>query len=187
MQRIGSNGKEKAAQKNAKTQKAEKKKSSRGLWKWRGCGKRGKPKAGFPLFPQPLGNLAKPGRDSHIPTAPTTTPWKSGKPKAGFPLSHRDLLCSKTERKTRGLRPPRSASANDVYHSVTLSGEATRPGDLIVADHSSPGTSAKLLITRSSPSTTARSTPVARRAGNQRAAVATIMRMPITLDPGRNS
>jgi hypothetical protein len=30
-------------------------------------------------------------RDSHIPTAPTTRPWKSGKPKAGFPLSHSHL------------------------------------------------------------------------------------------------
>src|SRR5579872_7326799 len=26
----------------------------RELWKWRGYGKRGKPKAGFPLFPSPL-------------------------------------------------------------------------------------------------------------------------------------
>jgi len=30
-------------------------------------------------------------RDSHIPTAPATRPWKSGKPKAGFPLSHSHL------------------------------------------------------------------------------------------------
>ena len=142
MQRIASSCNENSCTKNAKGETTEKKKSPRELWKWRGCGKRGKPKAGFPLFPQPLGNLAKPRRDSHIPTAPTTTPWKSGKPKAGFPLSHRDLLSSKTERKTGGLRPPprtaalRSASANDVYHSVTLFREATRPGDLIVADHS---------------------------------------------------
>src|SRR6202161_1600349 len=110
----------------------------RELWKCRGCGKRGKPKAGFPLFPQPLGNLAKSGRDSHIPTAPTTTRWISGKPQPGFPLSHRDLLCSNTERKTGGLRHPPcaaalcSASANDVYHPVTLFGEATRSGEIIV-------------------------------------------------------
>jgi hypothetical protein len=44
----------------------------RELWKCRGYGKRGKPKAGFPLFPQPLGNLAKDRRDSHISTAPAT-------------------------------------------------------------------------------------------------------------------
>jgi hypothetical protein len=42
----------------------------RELWKCRDRGKRGKPKAGFPLFPQPLGNLAKDRRDSHISTAP---------------------------------------------------------------------------------------------------------------------
>jgi hypothetical protein len=47
-------------------------KKRRELWKCRGYGKRGKPKAGFPLFPQPLGNLAKGRRDSHISTAPAT-------------------------------------------------------------------------------------------------------------------
>jgi hypothetical protein len=30
-------------------------------------------------------------RDSHTPTAPASTAWKSGKPKAGFPLSHAGL------------------------------------------------------------------------------------------------
>src|SRR5256885_11376715 len=43
--------------------------------------------------------------------APATTRWKSGKPNPGFPLSHRVLLCSKTERKTGGLRPPPCAAA----------------------------------------------------------------------------
>ena len=46
--------------------------TGRELWKWRGGGNRGKPKAGFPPFPPPLGNLANSARDSHIPTAPTT-------------------------------------------------------------------------------------------------------------------
>src|SRR5882762_9984730 len=76
------------------------------LWKWRGCGKRGKPKTGFPLFPQPLGNLAESRRDSHIPTAPATTPWKSGKPKAGFPLSHRVLLYERKNKKENGRASP---------------------------------------------------------------------------------
>src|SRR5260370_36206995 len=54
-------------------------------------------------FHEPLGNLAKSRRDSHIPTAPATVPnlrrnstgigkcgpWKSGNPKPGFPLFHR--------------------------------------------------------------------------------------------------
>src|SRR5882762_11599129 len=81
----------------------------RELWKCRGCGKRGKPKTGFPLFPQPLGNLAKSGRDSHISTAPTEAGgWKSGKPKAGFPLSHRheSLSPGTKNRAAGGLRPP---------------------------------------------------------------------------------
>jgi len=61
--------------------------TSKPLWKWRGCGKRGKPKAGFPRFPQPLGNLAQTARfpHSHSGGGPR---WKSGKPKAGFPLFH---------------------------------------------------------------------------------------------------
>src|SRR5712692_4832586 len=84
-------------------------KSGRELWKWRGYGKRGKPKAGFPLFPQPLGNLAKSRRDSHIPTAPATTPWKSGKPKAGFPLSHRVLISYTKEKQTENGRASPSA------------------------------------------------------------------------------
>jgi hypothetical protein len=61
--------------------------TSKPLWKWRGYGKRGKPKAGFPRFPQPLGNLAQTARfpHSHSGGGPR---WKSGKPKAGFPLFH---------------------------------------------------------------------------------------------------
>jgi hypothetical protein len=51
---------------------ASKTRGGRELWKWRGCGKRGKPKAGFPLFPRALGNLAKRRRDSHISTAPVS-------------------------------------------------------------------------------------------------------------------
>ena len=48
-------------------------------------------KQASPSFHSPLEISPKSRRDSHIPTAPATTPWKSGKPKAGFPLSHRDL------------------------------------------------------------------------------------------------
>src|SRR5271156_137430 len=35
------------------------------LWKWRRCGNVGNPKAGFPAFPQRLGNLAKAARFPH--------------------------------------------------------------------------------------------------------------------------
>src|SRR3984893_10999980 len=82
----------------------------RELWKCRGCGKRGKPRTGFPLFPQPLGNLAKNRRDSHISTAPAEAgEGKSEKPKAGFPLPHRhESPFSRKETPGRGggLRPP---------------------------------------------------------------------------------
>ena len=63
-------------------------------------GKRGKPKTGFPRFPQPL-EIAK--RDSHIPTAPATIARKSGNPKAGFPLS---LGCCFSYYKLRKEIPP---------------------------------------------------------------------------------
>src|SRR5690348_2461496 len=72
-----------------------------GLWKaW-------KAKNRLPnSFHEPLGNLAKSRRDSHISTAPAVLtyvsdrtaskkrngkcgPWKSGNPRPGFPLSHR--------------------------------------------------------------------------------------------------
>ena len=50
-----------------------------------GYGKRGKPKTGFPLFPQPL-EIAVRFPHSHRPGGERR--WKSGNPKAGFPLSH---------------------------------------------------------------------------------------------------
>jgi hypothetical protein len=57
-------------------------------------------------FHEPLGNLAKTARDSHIPTALAAAEWKSGKPKPGFPLSHRHyFLCiGKNNTKGRALR-----------------------------------------------------------------------------------
>ena len=60
------------------------------LWKCRGCGKRGKPKAGFPLFPRaPWKSRQKQARFPHSHSSDDEGGWKSGKPKAGFPLSHR--------------------------------------------------------------------------------------------------
>src|SRR5579862_783852 len=67
-------------------QQSKKRAGKSELWKCRDCGKRGKPKTGFPLFPQPLGNLAKNRRDSHISTAPAGSrrmeKWKT---KSRFP------------------------------------------------------------------------------------------------------
>jgi hypothetical protein len=79
----------------------------RELWKCRGCGKRGKPKAGFPLFPQPLGNLAKSGRDSHISTAPATK--ADGKVENQKQVSHFPTAFSWVERR-KNQKPP-TASA----------------------------------------------------------------------------
>jgi hypothetical protein len=45
-------------------------------------------KQDFPSSHRSLG-ISHRTRDSHIPTAPATRPWKSGKPKTGFQLSHR--------------------------------------------------------------------------------------------------
>src|SRR6266705_1140363 len=56
----------------------------RELWKWRSGGKRGNPKAGFPLFPPLLGNLAKNARfpHSHSSDDETVKKWKT---KSRFP------------------------------------------------------------------------------------------------------
>jgi hypothetical protein len=51
----------------------------------------GKPKAGFPRFPPPLGNLATPARFPHSQQPWRQRAWESGKPKPGFPLSHNAL------------------------------------------------------------------------------------------------
>src|SRR5215469_10282693 len=60
------------------------------LWKCRGCGKRGKPTAGFPLFPRaPWKSRQEQARFPHFHSSGDEGGWKSGKPKAGFPLSHR--------------------------------------------------------------------------------------------------
>ena len=86
----------------------------RELWKWRDCGKRGKPKAGFPLFPQSLGNLAKGRRDSHISTAPATRRMGKWKTKTRFPtFPPPSLSPQKRKRRSRAgfaLRPAAGAS-----------------------------------------------------------------------------
>ena len=80
----------------------------RELWKWRGCGKRGKPKAGFPLFPQPLGNLAKGRRDSHISTAPAEAgrgKVENQKQVSHFPTATNSLF-SRTKKPDLGRASP---------------------------------------------------------------------------------
>src|SRR6266571_2988417 len=88
-------------------QQNKKRAGKRELWKCRGCGNRGKPKAGFPLFPQPLGNLAKDRRDSHISTAPATRRMEKWKTKTRFPTFPPPSLSRKTKTpEPGGLRPP---------------------------------------------------------------------------------
>src|SRR5262249_827540 len=81
------------------------------LWKCRGCGKSGKPKAGFQLFPQaPWKSRQKTARFPHSHSSGDEGGWKSGKPKAGFPLSHR-LDSSLLKNKTTPPPPRPSPSA----------------------------------------------------------------------------
>jgi hypothetical protein len=80
------------------------------LWKWRGCGKRGKPKAGFPLFPRaPWKSRQRQARLPHFHSSGDEGGWKSGKPKAGFPLSHRPEFLFQKEEKQRDARASPSA------------------------------------------------------------------------------
>jgi DNA replication protein DnaC len=87
----------------------------RELWKCRGCGKRGKPKTGFPLFPRaPWKSRQKAARFPHFHSSGDEGGWKSGKPKAGFPLSHRPECIWRSSRKTEpragfALRPAAGA------------------------------------------------------------------------------
>jgi hypothetical protein len=59
-------------------------------------------------FHEPLGNLAKTGRDfTHSHSSGGEGGWKSGKPKAGFPLSHRpEYLISQRQKATAGGLSP---------------------------------------------------------------------------------
>ena len=65
---------------------AEQKRNACELWKCRGCGKPGKPKAGFPIFPR--------------------APWKSRQEQARFPHFHNsdDELSDLERKKTRAAR-----------------------------------------------------------------------------------
>ena len=78
------------------------------LWKWRNGGKRGNPKAGFPLFPPFLGNLANNARFPHFHSSGGSRRMGKWKTKSGFPLSHRheSPFSRKQTRTTGGLRPP---------------------------------------------------------------------------------
>jgi hypothetical protein len=58
-------------------------------WKCRGFGKRGKPRAGFPLFPRAPWKSRQNQRDSHISTAPTAIPSLKTKNTSGRAIAPR--------------------------------------------------------------------------------------------------
>jgi hypothetical protein len=64
------------------------------------CGRRGKPKAGFPPRPQALEIAA---RFPH--SLSRDERWKSGKPRAGFPLSRRSMIRMDRISKPKTRRP----------------------------------------------------------------------------------
>jgi len=86
------------------------------LWKCRVCGKKGKPKAGFPLFPRaPWKSRQQRPRFPHFHSSGDEGGWKRAKPKAGFSRSPppRILFLSKQKKQGRGtgfaLRPAAGA------------------------------------------------------------------------------
>src|ERR1035438_10838945 len=89
-----------------------KNRKERELWKCRGCGKRGKPKAGFPLFPQ--------------------APWESRQRQARFPHFHssRDEADGKVENQEQGFHFPTATNtlSRKTKHTVGRAGVRPRPG-----------------------------------------------------------
>ena len=101
------------------------------LWKWRRCGNPGNPKAGFPRFPQRLGNLAKAARFPHFHSSyglllrlNRTTPaeelgavekWKSNEQDSHFPTAPTACGAGKKILKVSTMCPVRC-----VYHVPVL-------------------------------------------------------------------
>src|SRR5436305_12783290 len=91
-----------------------------------GCGKGGKPKAGFPLFPRaPWESRQKPARFPHSHSSGDEGGWKSGNQKqvSHFPTASIPLSTKEQNRSAGGLRPPppaalRSASVGPFYSAV---------------------------------------------------------------------
>jgi hypothetical protein len=78
------------------------------LWKWRNGGKRGNPKAGFPLFPPFLGNLAQNARFPHSHSSGGSRRMEKWKTKSRFPTfpPPRIPFLPEVNRAAGGLRPP---------------------------------------------------------------------------------
>src|SRR6266566_1787108 len=85
-------------------QQNKKRAGKRELWKCRVCGKRGKPKTGFPLFPRALGNLAKRGEISTFPQSRRRRRMKKWKTKPRFPTFPPPRILSFFRNKKHGWR-----------------------------------------------------------------------------------
>lgn len=82
---------------------------ARELWKCRGCGKCGKPQAGFPLFPRaPWKSRQRAARFPHFHSSDGEGGWKSWKTKSRFPTFPPPRIYINLKNKNRaagGLRP----------------------------------------------------------------------------------
>src|SRR5215469_5154198 len=93
-------------------------------------------------FHEPLGNLAKSRRDSHISTAPTTRAdgkVENQKQVFHFPTAPTIYLSKPKHARRAAIAPPpgmalRATPTMTTTNPVTFSREATRPGKIIVAD-----------------------------------------------------
>ena len=84
------------------------------LWKWRNGGKRGNPKAGFPLFPPFLGNLANNARFPHfhqLRRKQADGKVENQKQVSHFPTATNPLSPGTQTRAAGGLRPPPGGGA----------------------------------------------------------------------------
>src|SRR5438034_7015240 len=94
----------------------------RELWKCRGCGKRGKPKAGFPLFPRaPWKSRQQRARFPHFHSSGDEGGWKRAKPKAGFSRSPppRILFLSKQKNRPRNGLDRKSTRLNSSHTVIS--------------------------------------------------------------------
>jgi len=81
------------------------------LWKWRNGGKRGNPKAGFPLFPPFLGNLANNARFPHFHSSGGSRRMEKWKTKSRFPTFPLAVFSSPKTNQKGGLAADRFAPA----------------------------------------------------------------------------
>ena len=106
-------------------------------WKCRSCGKRGKPEAGFPLFPRaPWESRQRRARFPHSHSSDDEGDGKVENPKQVFHFPTASVAFTKAPTQAAGARAAalRAPQPTTSTNSVTFPIEATRPGILIVAE-----------------------------------------------------